>query len=180
MPLTPVKDLLLWVNIDSNIPPYSQLASQLKCIIETDQLRPGDLLPPIRKLAKQLKLNPNTVARAYAELAQTGRLDKRLGCGCFVARAQPRRNQEDRLQLLADRIEELVNDAHAMGIATESLLLAVRRVGANSTGSEVSRKPGPRRAPSKTTTVNPPVPAAKPGSAPAAAASLWPAAGFLD
>jgi GntR family transcriptional regulator len=181
MPLAPVENLDFRLNPDSNIPVYAQLASQLNCIIAAGQLNPGDLLPPIRKLAARLHLNPNTVARAYAELAQAGRLDKRLGCGCFVAPVQPRSSQEDRLQLLADRIEELVNDAHALGITTESLQLAVRQAGMNLTSAEVPGKPKPRRASAKTATVNPPVPAAKPDSAPAAAASLWPAAAwFVD
>lgn len=180
MPLTPVEARQLRINSGSNIPPYAQLVGQLHCIIESGQFKPGDLLPPIRKLAARLHLNPNTVARAYAELAKAGRLDKRLGCGCFVASVQPRNSQEDRLQLLADRIEELVNDAHAMGITTESLRRAIRRAGENVTNAEVPAAPMPRRASANTASVNPPVPAAKPDSTPADAASLWPAAGFVD
>lgn len=180
MPLVPFEHLVVRLNADSNIPPYAQLAGQLNCIIEAGQLKPGDLLPPIRKLAGRLNLNPNTVARAYAELAQAGRLHKRVGCGCFVAPIQGGRSQEDRLQLLADRIEELVNDARAMGITSELLLGAVRRVSDNLPLGEELAKLKPRGETSEVLSENPPFPAAKSDPLPAASASLWPAVGFVD
>jgi GntR family transcriptional regulator len=180
MPLAPVERLVVRLNSDSNIPPYAQLASQLNCIIEAAQLKPGDLLPPIRKLAGRLRLNPNTVARAYAELARAGRLNKRVGCGCFVAPIQGRRSQEDRLQPLTARIEELVHDAHTMGITTETLLGAVRRVADNLAPAGELAGSKPRRATGAVAFVKPPAPSAKSDSVPAAAASLWPAAGFVD
>jgi GntR family transcriptional regulator len=180
MPLAPVQTLAFRLNPDSTILPYEQLASQLNCTILSGQLKPGDLLPPIRKLAARLHLNPNTVARAYAELARAGRLIKRVGCGCFVAPAQGRRSQEDRLQPLADRIEELVHDAHTIGITTETLLRAVRRIGESPAPVTELVETSLRREPGKVASVKPPVPAAKPDPLPAAAASLWPAAGFVD
>ena len=60
---------------------------QVKHAVETGALRPGDQLPTIRKLAEDLVMNPNTVARAYRELEQEGVIDLKHGLGAFVGEA---------------------------------------------------------------------------------------------
>ena len=68
----------------SGVPVYLQLMEQLRHAVETGALREGDQLPTIRKVAGDLVVNPNTVARAYRELEQEGSLDLRHGTGAFV------------------------------------------------------------------------------------------------
>ncbi len=76
--------MLLRLNQSSGIPLYLQLMEQLKHAIETGDLRAGDQLPTIRKLAEDLVMNPNTVARAYRELEHEGVIELRHGLGAFV------------------------------------------------------------------------------------------------
>jgi GntR family transcriptional regulator len=71
----------------SGVPVYLQLVEQLRHAVETGALRGGDQLPTIRKVASDLVVNPNTVARAYRELEHEGLLDLRHGTGAFVKAA---------------------------------------------------------------------------------------------
>lgn len=80
-----VHTLLLHLNQSSGIPLYLQLMEQLKHAIETGELRAGDQLPAIRKLAEDLVMNPNTVARAYRELEHEQVIELKHGLGAFVA-----------------------------------------------------------------------------------------------
>jgi GntR family transcriptional regulator len=68
----------------SSVPVYLQLIEQVKHAVETGALRVGDQLPTIRKVAGELVINPNTVARAYRELEHEGVLELRHGSGAFI------------------------------------------------------------------------------------------------
>lgn len=65
-------------------PPYEQIRSQIAHQVATDQLRAGDRLPTVRRLALDLGLAVNTVARAYRELEHAGLIDTRGRAGSFV------------------------------------------------------------------------------------------------
>jgi GntR family transcriptional regulator len=69
----------------SGVPIYLQLMEQVKHAIETGALRPGEQIPAIRKVAEDLVMNPNTVAKAYRELEHEGVIEMRKGLGAFVA-----------------------------------------------------------------------------------------------
>jgi GntR family transcriptional regulator len=79
---------LLRLNHSSGVPLYLQLIGQVKHAVETGALRSGDQLPAIRKLAEDLVMNPNTVARAYRELEHEGIIELRHGSGAFISEAQ--------------------------------------------------------------------------------------------
>ncbi|HZI18287.1 MAG TPA: GntR family transcriptional regulator [Pyrinomonadaceae bacterium] len=72
-------------NHASGVAVYVQLMEQVRHAVETGALRPGDQLPPIRKVAEDLVINPNTVARVYRELEHEGVIELRQGAGAFVA-----------------------------------------------------------------------------------------------
>ena len=76
--------MLLKPNPSSGVPIYIQLMEQIKHAIETRELRAGEQLPAIRKLAEALVINPNTVARVYRELERDGVIELRQGLGAFV------------------------------------------------------------------------------------------------
>lgn len=77
------------------VPIYLQLMEQVKHAIETGALRPGEQLPGMRKLAEELVINPNTVAKAYRELEHGGVIELRHGAGAFVAStARPKKTVE--------------------------------------------------------------------------------------
>ena len=72
----------------SGVPLYLQLIEQLRHAIEIGALRTGDQLPGMRKLAEELVMNPNTVAKAYREMEHAGLIELRHGAGAFVAGGQ--------------------------------------------------------------------------------------------
>ena len=73
------------INPQSGVPMYLQLIEQVRHAIELGALRPGDQLPGMRRLAEQLVMNPNTVAKAYREMVHAGLITLRHGAGAFVA-----------------------------------------------------------------------------------------------
>ena len=77
--------MLLKPNPSSGVPIYLQLMEQIKHAIETGALRAGEQLPGIRKLAEELVINPNTIAKVYRELEHEGVIELRQGAGAFVA-----------------------------------------------------------------------------------------------
>jgi GntR family transcriptional regulator len=78
----------LRVNFSSGVPIYVQLMEQIKHAVETGAVRTGEQLPTIRKVADDLAMNPNTVARAYRELEREGVIEVRHGSGAFVAEVE--------------------------------------------------------------------------------------------
>ena len=83
------------IHITSNdgVPIYHQIVHQMKHLVASGRLAPGEELPPIRVLAEQLVVNPNTVARAYLELEHAGVVTKRHGSGTYVAESPPARSR---------------------------------------------------------------------------------------
>jgi GntR family transcriptional regulator len=74
----------LRINFDSGVPIYQQLMEQIKHAVETGAIRVGEQLPTIRKVAEELAMNPNTVARSYRELEHEGFIEVRHGLGAYV------------------------------------------------------------------------------------------------
>lgn len=76
--------MLLKPNPSSGVPIYLQLMEQIKHAVETGALRLGEQLPGIRRLAEDLLINPNTIAKVYRELEHEGVIELRQGAGAFV------------------------------------------------------------------------------------------------
>ena len=95
----------------SGVPVYLQLIEQVKHAVETGALRAGDQLPTIRKVAGDLVINPNTVARAYRELEHEGILELRHGSGAFIRESAGRRARvlRNAHSLVRDAIERLAS-----------------------------------------------------------------------
>ena len=74
----------LRINFASGVPIYQQLMEQIKHAVDTGAIRGGEQLPTIRKIAEELAMNPNTVARAYRELEREGIIEVRHGSGADV------------------------------------------------------------------------------------------------
>ena len=74
------------ISSSDGVPIYLQIVNQVKYLVASGRLAPGEELPPIRVLAEKLVVNPNTVARAYRELEAAGVVEKRRTAGTFVPR----------------------------------------------------------------------------------------------
>ena len=106
--------LVLTLDPDDPTPPYEQLRRQLADLVAAGRLAPGDRLPPLRQLAGDLGVAVGTVARAYRELEQEGRLTSRRGGGTRVA-TTGRATAADRSSLLAGMADDFLARARGLG-----------------------------------------------------------------
>lgn len=109
------------------VPIYLQIVNQVKYLITSGRLAEGEELPPIRALAEQLLVNPNTVARAYRELELAGLVEKRRTAGTYVSGAGSRLARRERLRILADRVDALLAEARQMDVDLEQVVDLVRQ-----------------------------------------------------
>jgi GntR family transcriptional regulator len=108
------------------VPIYQQIVTQIKHMVASGRLRPGDEVPPIRVLAEQLLINPNTVARAYRELEAAGLLTSRRGSGTSVAEKGSPLARAERLRVLTERVEGLLVDADQLDFTVEDVIELIR------------------------------------------------------
>jgi GntR family transcriptional regulator len=110
------------LSFKSGKPVYLQLVDQVKAAAASGAVQPGDPLPSIRPLAEELRVNRNTVAKAYAELEHQRVIETVAGKGCFVrASASPFR-KDVRLKLVAEKIDDAVVQAHHLQIGKAEFL----------------------------------------------------------
>jgi GntR family transcriptional regulator len=119
--------MIFQINFKSGKPAYLQLVDQVRTAVAAGALRAGDSLPPIRPLAEELRLNRNTVAKAYTELESQGVIETAVGKGCFVAANNSPLKKEVRLKMLSDEIDTVIVQAHHLQIPDEQLLELVRK-----------------------------------------------------
>ncbi len=109
------------------VPIYRQIVNQVKYLVAAGRLAPGEELPPIRTLAEQLVINPNTVARAYLELERAGIVSKRHGSGTYVSDAGSPLKRAERLKLVTERADALLAEARHLEVALDELLELIRQ-----------------------------------------------------
>lgn len=112
------------IHITSNdgVPIYLQIVNQIKYLIGAGRLEPGEEIPPIRVLAEQLVINPNTVARAYLELERAGLVAKRQGAGTYVAASSPALPRREKLKVLSKRLDALLAEAAHLDISLDEVM----------------------------------------------------------
>ncbi len=112
----------LHISSYNGVPIYLQIVNQVKYLVAAGRLEPGEELPPIRTLAEQLLINPNTVARAYRELELAGIVTKRRTAGTYVSDTTSPLARRERLKIVTERIDALLAEARQMNIDTEELI----------------------------------------------------------
>ena len=115
--------MIFQLNYKSGKAVYMQLVDQVKVAAASGAVRAGEPLPGIRPLAEELRLNRNTVAKAYAELEGQGVIETVAGKGCFIraATSSPFK-KEIRRKLLAETIDDAVIHAHHLQIGKQDFL----------------------------------------------------------
>ena len=110
------------IDFQSGVPVYLQIVQQVKAAAASGLIRPGDPLPSVRSLAEDLRINRNTVARAYAELESESVIETRQGSGCFLkdGDASPLRKSV-RSGLLAEALDAVIVQAHHLQIPDPEL-----------------------------------------------------------
>jgi DNA-binding transcriptional regulator YhcF (GntR family) len=110
------------ITTGSTTPIYKQISDQVRHAVATGRLTVADQLPSVRALAEELVLNPNTVARAYADLAREGLIESRPGRGVFVIRKRKVFSREEGRRRLEPLIDALIGEAMAMDFTPDQLL----------------------------------------------------------
>lgn len=132
------------VSFKAGKPVYLQLVDQVKAAAASGALRQGESLPSVRVLAEELRVNRNTVAKAYAQLESEGIIETQAGRGCFVRLTSSPLRKDARRRLLAGSIDEVIVQAHHLQIARAELLDLVRErfdaLAARQAGREVQKQ----------------------------------------
>ena len=110
------------ISSGDGVPIYLQIVNQVKYLVASGRLSPGEELPPIRALAERLLINPNTVARAYRELETAGVVTKRRTAGTYVSDAGSPLEREVRLEILTGRVDTLLAEARQMDVTTDEVV----------------------------------------------------------
>ena len=107
---------------NSNKPIYEQITSQIKAMIIKGELKPGDSLPSMRKLAKELHISVITSQRVYEDLQRDGFIESSVGRGTFVSAQNNDFIREENLRKVESMIEEVVDISKENDIKKEQLL----------------------------------------------------------
>jgi len=120
---------MIRINIDltSPVPAYQQVIQAVKIEIISGRLKDGDRLPPIRELAKILKLNPNTVAKAYYTLEEDGFVESRPGSGNWVKMKAPDMDGLRR-SMLEGEAKAFLENAFSLGATIEDIRRTIERI----------------------------------------------------
>ena len=115
------------ISTHDKVPIYLQVVNQIRYLVAAGRLVAGDELPPIRVLAEQLVVNPNTIARAYRELEQAGIVEKRRTAGTYVTEQGSPLARRERLKILTERIDQLLAEALQMDVKLEDVIKLVNQ-----------------------------------------------------
>ncbi len=115
------------ISTSDGVPIYLQVVQQIKYLVAAGRLASGEELPPIRVLADKLLVNPNTIARAYRELESAGIVEKRRTAGTYISDQGSPLARRERTKILAERIDQLLAEAIAMGIPIEDVVKLVHQ-----------------------------------------------------
>jgi GntR family transcriptional regulator len=118
--------MILQINFKSGLPIYLQIVDQISAAAASGALRPGEALPSIRPLAEELRVNRNTVAKAYAELESQGVIETLPGRGCFLKENQSALRKKVRRDLLIEHIDQVVVQAHHLLVPRDEFLELIR------------------------------------------------------
>jgi GntR family transcriptional regulator len=118
--------MLFQIDFKSGTPVYLQLVDQIRYAAASGALKTGEPLPPIRTLAEELRVNRNTVAKAYTELESRGVIQTLQGKGCFLSENNSPFKKQVRDKLLLGKIDEAVVTAHQLQVERGEFLSLVK------------------------------------------------------
>ena len=118
--------MLLHLNMSDDRPLYAQIVDQVKFAVAGGTLLPGELVPSVRELSRQLVINPNTVARAYRELQGQELLEPVRGTGLQVAGGAPERCRAERKEIVRERLRRAIDEARRSELAVDEIETILR------------------------------------------------------
>jgi len=114
--------MLIHISSNNGTPIYRQIITQVQYLVAAGRLKEGDAVPPIRTLAQQLLINPNTVARAYRDLEAMGVLESRQGSGTVVSGGGSPLAKEAKEKIVRERTAALWAEATQLGLTVPEVL----------------------------------------------------------
>src|SRR5688500_6026840 len=117
----------LHVSPADGVPIYLQIVNQVKYLVSSGGMAAGEEMPPIRTLAEQLLINPNTVARAYRELELAGVVEQRRTAGMYVSGGASPLALRERLKVLGRRVDALLAEARQMDVSLADVVGLIRQ-----------------------------------------------------
>jgi GntR family transcriptional regulator len=118
--------MILHVNPSSGVPVYLQIESQVKQVVAAGALKQGDALLSVRKLAAELRVNPNTVARAYQNLERDGVIRTIPGGGTYVADDHPGLLKSEKVRRLRPLARQLAVESAQLRLNAEETIKLVQ------------------------------------------------------
>ena len=116
------------IDINDPLPVFAQLISQIRAGVQRGELKPGAALPPIRQLAADLQINPNTVAKAYSLLERDGVIDARGRRGCFVHQDGKKQSKVDLASKAKSVLSHSITGLRALGLTDSEIRIAFTQV----------------------------------------------------
>jgi len=105
------------INIHSSVAVYVQIENEVQFAVASGKLKPGERLPSVREASERLKVNPNTVAKAYRDLEIMGIVYTRRGMGVFINKGIEAKVREECRKRIVGRLHEVVSEAKAAGMS---------------------------------------------------------------
>jgi len=118
--------MMLQINFKAGKPVYLQVVDQIKSAAASGTLQAGESLPSIRPLAEELRVNRNTIAKAYSELESQGVIETIPGKGCFLKQNNSPLKKDVRRKLLIEEIDQAIVQAHHLQVARGEFVELVR------------------------------------------------------
>ncbi|MFO1040806.1 MAG: GntR family transcriptional regulator [Planctomycetaceae bacterium] len=126
MPSIPIQ---FEIHPSSGVPIFRQIMDQIRALVASGRLKPGDLVPSVRQMAVDLQVNMMTVSKAYSRLEMEGLLERDRGTGMRVrGQAEPHGSVPDRQAELRDLVDHVVTRGLQLGLTDEQILSVVKTV----------------------------------------------------
>ena len=117
--------MIIQLNFKSGKPVYLQIVDQIKAAAASGALQAGEALPYIRPLAEELRVNRNTIAKAYSELENLGVIETLPGKGCFLKGNNSPLRKEIRRRMVIEEIDQAIVQAHHLRVPSDEFLKLV-------------------------------------------------------
>lgn len=109
------------IDVHSSVPVYVQIENEVRFAIAAGTLKQDDRLPSVRELSERIKVNPNTVAKAYRDLEIMGYVYTRQGMGVYITKGVATKCREECYRTIVAHIHEVVGEAKAAGFAAKDV-----------------------------------------------------------
>jgi GntR family transcriptional regulator len=119
--------MFLQIDFQNGLPIYEQVVRQVKFAIAGEDFKEGELVPSVREIARELAINPNTVARAFRQLQAEGVLQPVRGTGLAVAAGAAERCRNERVELIRARLTQVLAEAGQSRLDSDELRALVER-----------------------------------------------------